>query len=771
MLPSQTSTKKPPAQLGAGKQCASCGGNHFRSACRFRNVKCHRCGKVGHIQKVCRSQSTAVVQSTYSADSAVVTLSPTQEVKDIPPMWQLVNLPSFARQLRLVVDLASPVTFVNSKTWSDLDKPKPQPTKRVLGAFEGQPIHPMGYFQTEVLCDGYPQDPVVLQIYVSQNGINILGRDGLTKLNISITPDKYGTVAAVEQEPGIPKALQDVMNVNNEIFKPELGHCVTVKATLILQEEANPKFCKPRKLPFALKPVAGDELDRLEGQGVIKKVSHSEWATPIVVVRKPGGKIRICGDFKVTINPLLKTDVYPLPKPEELFHALNGGSKFSKLDLADAYLQVELDEASSKVVVINTHRGLYQYRRLPFGLSCAPAIFQKIIDQTVADIPGVVCYLDDLVVTGKTDREHISNLQKSLDRLRTAGFRLKMNKCKFFQPEVHYLGHIIDKDGIRPQPEKLKAILEMPNPNNQKELRSFLGIVNYYDRFTPGLASKCANLNDLLHKEAVWQWDKHHTAAVQEIKTALTSTEALAHYDPSLPLNLSCDASPVGVGAVIFHSLPDNTEKVIAYASRKLSQAEKNYAQIQKEALAIIFGVQKFRQYLLLGRKFCLITDHKPLLTIFHPAEGIPETAASRLQRWAIVLSAYNYEVKYQPSEKHGNADALSRLPLDKTEDSVDDPDDTVCLLEQQQLNHLPIKAADIQRETSVDPVLSKVYNFTVRGWPLSLSLVPNEVKQFYNKRFDLTVFNGCLLLGLKVVIPQSINKQCYNFYMRDTRG
>ena len=140
---------------------------------------------------------------------------------------------------------------------------------------------------------------------------------------------------------------------------------------------------------------------------------------------------------------------------------------------------------------------------------------------------------------------------------------------------------------------------------------------------------------------------------------------------------------------------------------------------------------------------------------IFLPAKGIPETAASRLQRWAIVLSAYNYEVKYQPSEKHGNAYALSRLPLDKAKDSVDDPYDTVYLLEQQQLNHLTIKAMDIQRETSADPVLSKVYNFTVCGWPLSLSLVPNEVKPFYNKRFDLTVFNGGLLLGLTVVIPQ----------------
>ena len=171
-------------------------------------------------------------------------------------------------------------------------------------------------------------------------------------------------------------------------------------------------------------------------------------------------------------------------------------------------------------------------------------------------------------------------------------------------------------------------------------------------------------------------------------------------------------------------------QNTVTYASRKLSQAEKIYAQIQKEALAIIFRVEKFCQYLL-GRKFCLITDHKPLLMIFHLAKGIPETAASSLQRWAIVLSAYNYEVKYQPSEKHGNADALSCLPLDKAKDSVDDPDDTVCLLEQQQLNHLPIKATDIQRETSPNPVLSKVYNFTVCWWPLSLSLVPNEVKPF----------------------------------------
>ena len=474
--PTRGNSKRQNSQSGRTGQCASCGGNHWRSTCRFRNAKCHKCNKQGHIQRVC--QSSAVIVSTHSShslESAVVTVSPAEQVNDIPPVFQIVNLPDFSKKLRLVVDSASPITFINSKTWLDLNKPKLQTTTRVLGAFEGQPIRPVGYFKAKVSQEDASQRVVILQIYVSQNGINIIGRDGITKLNITLTPDMFGRVATVEST--LPTALRDLLNIYDEIFKPELGHCVTTTANLCLREGVQPKFCKPRKLPFAIKPVVGDELDRLESQGAIEKVSHSDWATPIVIVRKPGGKVRICGNFKVTINPGMKTDIYPMPNPQELFQALNGGCKFTKLDLVDAYLQIELNEESKKMVVINTQKGLYRYRRLPFGLNSAPAIFQQIIDQTVAGIPGVVSYLDDLVVTGKTDQEHVTNLKKALETLKTAGFRLKMEKCQFFQTEVRYLGHIIDKNGIQPQPDKLKAIVDMPLPQNPKELRSFLIIM------------------------------------------------------------------------------------------------------------------------------------------------------------------------------------------------------------------------------------------------------------------------------------------------------
>ena len=196
----------------------------------------------------------------------------------------------------------------------------------------------------------------------------------------------------------------------------------------------------------------------------------------------------------------------------------------------------------------------------------------------------------------------------------------------------------------------------MPDPQNQSELKSFLGMVQYYDRFIPGLATDCAVLNDLLQKHSKWTWTPEHAIAMEAVETSLTSADTLTCYDLSLPLSLACDASPVGIGAVIFHTFPGGIEKPVAYASCKLTVAEQNYAQIQKETLGIVFGVQKFRQYLM-GRKFQLITDHKPLVIIFHPNKGIPEMAASRLQRWGIILSSYSYEVKYQLLTLHGNAD------------------------------------------------------------------------------------------------------------------
>ena len=411
--------QRPSKKQHTGK-CASCGGDHARKTCRFISAKCHNCGKIGHIARVCGAKTVVITEQQLS-ESAVVTISQNskQLQVDIPPMFQILHLPQMQKMLRLMVDSASPITFINIMTWKDLEKPQLQSTDRVLGAFEGQPIKPLGYFLTPVLREDDTSKSATLPIYVSHRGVNIIGRDGLVQLSICVTPTQFGTTAVVNTQ--VDK-LQDILEIHADIFKEGLGCCNKVTATLTLQDEAMPKFCKPRRLPFAIKPTVGAELDQLEKNGVIEKVSQSYWATPIVVVRKPGGKVRVCGDFKVTVNPVLKNDVYPLPLLEELFHKLNGGTKFTKLDLADAYLQIKLDDSSKQLVVLNTHQGLYRYKRMPFGLSCAPAIFQRIIEQTIGDIPGVACYLDDIIVTGKTEADHLTNLQRTLERLKESGF-------------------------------------------------------------------------------------------------------------------------------------------------------------------------------------------------------------------------------------------------------------------------------------------------------------------------------------------------------------
>eukprot|EP00731_Ephydatia_muelleri_P020882 Em0013g609a len=395
-----------------------------------------------------------------------------------------------------------------------------------------------------------------------------------------------------------------------------------------------------KSVPFALKEGIEEELDRLEKEGIVHRVMHSEWATPIAPILKPDKKVRICGDFKVTINPALDVDRYPLPKLEELLATVSGRKWFSKLDLTNAYLQLALDEESQKLCTLNTHRGLYQYRRMPFGIASAPALFQKTMDSVLQGIKHVVCYIDDILVTGSNEIEHLRNLEQVFNRLKEHGIRLRKDKCVFLSHSVDFLGHRIDAEGIHPLPRKVEAMVKAPAPRNITELKSFLGMVNYYAKFLPNVSTHLFPLYALLKKEHGWKWDKECQHAFVLIKKMLSSTQVLTPYDPKLPLRLAADASAYGLGAVLSHEWPDGSERPIAFAPRTLASAERHYAQLEKETLALIFGIKKFHQYLY-GRKFTLVTDHKPLTTILGPKKGIPVVAASRLQRWAMLLAAY----------------------------------------------------------------------------------------------------------------------------------
>jgi transposase InsO family protein len=392
----------------------------------------------------------------------------------------------------------------------------------------------------------------------------------------------------------------------------------------------------------------------------------------------------------------------------------------------------------------------------------------------LADIEGIIFLLDDILVTG-TKEQHKERLVKMLQRLEDAGLTVQKNKCEFFKKEIQYLGHVIDRYGVRKSADKVKAILNAPKPENVSQLQSFLGLTNYYRNFVPDASFILSPFYNLLHKNAKWEWTAAHETAFAQIKNILASDNTLAHFNPEAKLILTVDASPMGLGAILSQVNVDGIEQPISYASRTLTSAEKKYAQIQKEATAIIFGVRRFHQYLY-GRSipFVLRTDHKPLLTIFGPHKGIPEITANRLQRYAMFLAAYNYTIEYIRS-KQNSADYLSRACLTATEtvdsngegaeggksDELSDNVERAAYLNFVSDGDLPVTVSTLQCETSRDERLCQVKRYVLNGWPRKI--YDPYLKPYHNCRTQLSYENGCLMRGHKVVIPESLQKTICN--------
>ena len=282
-------------------------------------------------------------------------------------------------------------------------------------------------------------------------------------------------------------------------------------------------------------------------------MDYSEWAAPTLYVLKKTKEIRVCADFSTGLNAALKDYHYPLPSPEEIFNKLNGGKIFSKIDLSDAYLQIPLSENSSRILCINTHRGIFRFNRLPFGVKVAPAIFQQIMDTMLSDLDFAIAYLDDILLTSQNAEEHKQHVFEVFKRIQEYGFKVKETKCDFLLEKIKYLGHIIDKNGRRPDPERSAAIKNMPEPTNVTSLQSSLGLANYYQSFIPKMYELRAPLNDLLNKDKTWDWTPQCQEAFEKLKETLTSELFLTYFNPELKIIVASDASQYGIGAFILH--------------------------------------------------------------------------------------------------------------------------------------------------------------------------------------------------------------------------
>uniref|UniRef100_A0AAG5DRQ5 RNA-directed DNA polymerase n=1 Tax=Anopheles atroparvus TaxID=41427 RepID=A0AAG5DRQ5_ANOAO len=343
------------------------------------------------------------------------------------------------------------------------------------------------------------------------------------------------------------------------------------------------------------------------------------------------------------------------------------------------------------------------------------------MDTMLAGLADVAA--DDIVVGGSNERTHLENLCAVFTRLREYGFKVRKEKCSFMQREIKYLGHIMDVNGLRPDPAKIDVIARMPAPRQPSELRSFLGAVNYYGKFVPQMRNLRYPLDELLKKDGPWRWNIECERAFDMFKRILSSELLLTHYDPKKEIIVAADASSVGVGATISHRMDDGSLKVVQHAARALTKTEAKYSQPDREGLAVIYAVTKFHR-MLFGRKFTLQTDHVPLIRIFGSRSGIPVYTANRLQRRALTLLRYDFSIEYVPTDKIGNADVLSRLI---TEHEQPGEDYVIASLEVETdmdailegiTGVMPLSFEDVVETTRSDPLLREVARYVKQGWP-----------------------------------------------------
>ena len=720
-----------------------------------KDVICHRCRKSGHLQKACRVEprSGLVKKSRNMRAQAVCQVheeSDEDQYTDVvfqangtrvPPIQ--VDLTIDGQEVTMEIDTGASASLMSENLFRRLWPGRSLKTTEVkLCSYSKQNIPVVGCCHVNIVYKGleYPQLPLIV---VKGSGPSLFGREWLNLVKLD-----WKEMLEINQVQN--DSLQTLLLRYPNVFMEGLGTLIGYKAKIYVDEAAKPKFCQARSVPYALRNKVDEELVRLQEEGTIEPVEWADWAAPIVpVLKRDKSSVRICGDFRLTVNPVSKLDKYPIPKIEDLFNQLEKGKYYTKLDLSQAYQQISLEEHSKKYVVINTHKGLFQYTRLPFGISSAPGIFQRVIESLLKGVRGVVVYLDDILISGKTQAEHLKTLEEVLKRLSEAGLRVKKEKCTFLQTSVEYLGHRIDESGLHPLKDKVRAIKEAPIPQSVHELKAYLGLLSYYSKFLPNLSTTLHPLYRLLRKDHPWDWSGDQQKAFEASKELLTSDRFVTHFDSNLKLILACDASAYGVGAVLAHQMADGTEKPIGYASRTLSKAERNYSQLEKEGLACIFGVKKFHDYVF-GHPFELITDHKPLLGLFKENRGTSQQASARIKRWSLLLSEYEYTLNFRTTTKHANADALSRLPLPVVPKPSDVPPELVLLTEH--LNNSPVTAHDIKVWTRRDNELARVFQFVAQGWP---EVVDPELKIFHTKQEELSIHEGCILWGTRVVVPK----------------
>ena len=463
---------------------------------------------------------------------------------------------------------------------------------------------------------------------------------------------------SAEASPENKDKLAELLVEYSDVFSSspgDIGHYRGVQHPIRLKPDSVPVRQPVRRIPFAYQTDVKEQIQRMLKNGIIEK-SVSPWASPLVILKKSSGDLRICVDYRA-VNAQTVKNSHPLPNITATLERLAGCRWFTSFDLVSGYHQIDVAPNDREITAFVSPYGLYQYRRLPFGLCNAGSTFQRVVDdllQTLS-VEDVVSYLDDFICFHKTFAEHLTGIRRILQMFRDSGFKLAGKKCQFAKKEVSFLGHLVSEKGLKPQPSKISAIVNWPTPTTADALLGFLGLIGFYRKFIKNFADISAVLFDKL--ESGFRWDDSKSKAFEELKRAMAEEVVLKLPEPDLPFILTCDASGVALGYVLEQVDRRGSKRPVAFGSRKLNKTEQKYSATEKECLAIVDAIKAYRPYLL-DREFTLYTDHQALKWLLSKSN----TDNGRLWRWVYKLSEYSFVVHHKPGKENVVADALSRI-------------------------------------------------------------------------------------------------------------
>ena len=801
----QNSPRRPTGDTrGFISECKFCGRSHKRNkeSCPAYGKFCSGCGRRNHFVEKCSMQKSpgkrdtfskgkihAVKEETTSSDEEILILeiSPQNNLEinavSQSPLKNKIFAPMFikGRQISFQLDSGAtcnvlPEHFVPPGTMVEKSDHSLRLYSKALLPIKG--ICKLKVANPKTQTEYTVRFIIVKGDYVPLLGANAAQKMGLLTVNYANIFDEnvdnissnsiasnspfqqthHGAVpeTVMSATAEAPLSAADIENRFGSIFEG-LGH-MPGKLHLDIDESQTPVVMPPRRVPIALKAKLKAELERLEDLGVIQKVTGpTDWVSNLVIAEKPNGKLRVCIDPQ-HLNKALKRSHYPLPLIDDVLPELEDVKVFSKIDLKEGYLQIELDDESSMLTTFQTPWGRWRYLRMPFGIKPAAEHFQHRFDQCIEGLCGVYAVADDALITGKgatyeeAVKNHDNNMLALLNRCQEKNIKLNKDKFKFKCKEVSFIGHTLTQDGLKIDPAKVEAITKMEKPQDVAGVQRFIGMVKYLAKFLPRLSEVCEPLRSLTHKDAPWVWGETHDKAFQDIQRAICEAPVLKYFDHRAATEGQGDASSKGLGFVLMQE-----GRPVSYASRALTPAEQNYSQIEKELLAQVFGVEHHHTYIY-GREITLWTDHKPLVSITSkPLASAPK----RLQRLLLRLQSYDVKICYKPGKEMVLADTLSRAYLPTSERQKSETEEEVETIHM--INHLPIsepQLKEIQRETTRDTTLQSLKETILQGWPESKEKIPQCIHPYFSVRDELATQDDVIFKGQRAIIPESLRQK-----------